>query len=149
VGLAKTTANALAVSEFVGAAGTPVTAGCAGPLLRPALDARNVHGDSGLGGAVLPPTTASPAPGHAIDYIPATVGAAPGENTLGATGPATNIGVGGKGEARVGGWVPRFRNKGRSGGRGNRPPGAEFNNWADPEAAAAVFRAGWTVTMLG
>ena len=52
VGLAKTTANALAVSEFVGAAGTPVTAGCAGPLLRPALDARQVHGDSGLGGAV-------------------------------------------------------------------------------------------------
>ena len=36
VGLAKTTANALAVCEFVGAAGTPVTAGCAGPLLRPA-----------------------------------------------------------------------------------------------------------------
>jgi Inosine-uridine nucleoside N-ribohydrolase len=61
VGLAKTTANALAVSEFVGAAGTPVTAGCAGPLLRPALDARHVHGDSGLGGAVLPPATASPA----------------------------------------------------------------------------------------
>src|SRR5262249_11433934 len=54
VGLAKTTANALAVSEFIGAGGTPVTAGCAGPLLRPALDARSVHGDSGLGGAVLP-----------------------------------------------------------------------------------------------
>ena len=31
VGLAKTTANALAVCEFIGAAGTPVTAGC-GPL---------------------------------------------------------------------------------------------------------------------
>ena len=52
VGLAKTTANALAVCEFIGAAGIPVTAGCAGPLLRPALDARQVHGDSGLGGAI-------------------------------------------------------------------------------------------------
>ncbi len=69
VGLAKTTANALAVCEFIGAAGTPVTAGCAGPLLRPALDARQVHGDSGLGGATLPPPAASPADGHAIDYI--------------------------------------------------------------------------------
>ncbi len=55
VGLAKTTANALAVCEFIGAAGTPVTAGCDGPLVRPAIDAREVHGDSGLGGATLPP----------------------------------------------------------------------------------------------
>ena len=43
VGLAKTTANALAVCEFIGAAGTPVTEGCPGPLLRPALDARQVQ----------------------------------------------------------------------------------------------------------
>ena len=34
-------------------------------------------------------------------------------------------------------------------GRGNVTPAAEYNIWADPEAAAAVFRAGWTVTMLG
>jgi purine nucleosidase len=60
VGLDKTTANALAVCEFIGAGRTPVTAGCAGPLLRPALDARHVHGDSGLGGATLPPAVASP-----------------------------------------------------------------------------------------
>ena len=149
VGLAKTTANALAVSEFVGAAGTPVTAGCAGPLLRPALDARHVHGDSGLGGAVLPPATASPAPGHAIDYIVDTVGAAPGEITLVATGPLTNIALAVKREPRLADWVRRFVIMGGSAGRGNVTPAAEYNIWADPEAAAAVFRAGWTVTMLG
>jgi purine nucleosidase len=38
---------------------------------------------------------------------------------------------------------------GGSAGRGNVTPAAEYNIWADPEAAAAVFRAGWTVTMLG
>src|SRR5205823_5943526 len=149
VGLAKTTANALAVSEFVGAAGTPVTAGCPGPLLRPALDARHVHGDSGLGGAVLPPATASPAPGHAIDYIVDTVGAAPGEITLVATGPLTNIALAVKREPRLADWVGRFVIMGGSAGRGNVTPAAEYNIWADPEAAAAVFRAGWTVTMLG
>jgi Inosine-uridine nucleoside N-ribohydrolase len=149
VGLAKTTANALAVSEFVGAAGTPVTAGCAGPLLRPALDARQVHGDSGLGGAVLPPAAASPAPGHAIDYIVDTVGAAPGEITLVATGPLTNIALAVKREPRLADWVRRFVIMGGSAGRGNVTPAAEYNIWADPEAAAAVFRAGWTVTMLG
>jgi purine nucleosidase len=149
VGLVKTTANALAVCEFIGAGGTPVTAGCAGPLLRPALDARQVHGDSGLGGAVLPPAAASPHDGHAIDYLIETVRAAPGEITLVATGPLTNIALAVQREPRLADWVRRFVIMGGSAGRGNVTPAAEYNIWADPEAAAAVFRAGWTVTMLG
>jgi purine nucleosidase len=149
VGLAKTTANALAVCEFIGAAGTPVTAGCAAPLLRPALDARQVHGDSGLGGATLPPAAAGPAPGHAIDYIIDTLGAAPGEITLVATGPLTNIALAVRREPRLADWVRNFVIMGGSAGRGNVTPAAEYNIWADPEAAAIVFRAGWTVTMLG
>jgi purine nucleosidase len=149
VGLAKTTANALAVCEYIGAAGTPVTAGCAGPLLRPALDARQVHGESGLGGAVLPAAAASPAPGHAIDYIIETVRAAPGQITLVATGPLTNIALAVKREPRLADWVREFVIMGGSAGRGNTTPAAEYNIWADPEAAAAVFRAGWTVIELG
>ncbi len=149
VGLAKTTANALAVCEFVGAAGTPVTAGCAGPLLRPALDARQVHGDSGLGGAALPPPAGGPGAGHAIDYIIDTVRAAPGEITLVATGPLTNIALAVRREPRLADWVREFVIMGGSAGRGNVTPAAEYNIWADPEAAATVFRAGWTVTMLG
>ena len=149
VGLAKTTANALAVCEFIGAGGTPVTAGCAGPLLRPALDARQVHGESGLGGAVLPPPAAGPAPGHAIDYIIDTIGAARGEITLVATGPLTNIALAVRREPRLADWVREFVIMGGSAGRGNTTPAAEYNMWADPEAAALVFRAGWTVVMLG
>jgi purine nucleosidase len=149
VGLAKTTANALAVCEYIGAAGTPVTAGCAGPLLRPAYDARDVHGESGLGGAVLPPPVASPAPGHAIDYLIDTIQAAPGQITLVATGPLTNIALAVKREPRLADWVREFVIMGGSAGRGNVTPAAEYNIWADPEAATAVFRAGWNVVMLG
>jgi purine nucleosidase len=149
VGLAKTTTNALAVCEFIGAAGTPVTAGCAGPLLRPALDARLVHGDSGLGGAILPLPAASPAPGHAVDYIIDTVRASAGEITLVATGPLTNVALAVRREPRLTGWVRSFVIMGGSASRGNVTPAAEYNIWADPEAAAMVFRAGWTVTMLG
>jgi purine nucleosidase len=149
VGLAQTTANALAVCEFIGAAGTPVTAGCARPLLRPALDARIVHGDSGLGGASLPRAAAGPAAGHAADYIIDTVRAAPGEITLVATGPLTNIALALFREPRLTGWVRNFVIMGGSAGRGNTTPAAEYNIWADPEAASAVFRAGWTVHMLG
>jgi inosine-uridine nucleoside N-ribohydrolase len=149
VSLARTTANALAVCEYIGAAETPVTAGCAGPLLRPALDARQVHGESGLGGAVLPAAAASPAPGHAIDYIIETVRAAPGQITLVGTGPLTNIALAVKREPRLADWVREFVIMGGSAGRGNVTPAAEYNIWADPEAAAVVFRAGWTVVVLG
>jgi purine nucleosidase len=149
VGLARTTENALAVCELIGAAGTPVTAGCARPLLRPALDARTVHGEEGLGGATLPPPVASPAAGHAIDYIIDTVRAAPGEITLVATGPLTNIALAVRREPRLPDWVREFVIMGGSAGRGNTTPAAEYNIWADPEAAAVVFRAGWTVIMLG
>ena len=149
VGLAQTTDNALAVCEFIGAGLTPVTAGCAGPLLRPALDARHVHGDSGLGGATLPRPAASPAPGHAVDYIIDTVGAARGEITLVATGPLTNIALASRREPRLADWVRRFVIMGGSAARGNVTPAAEYNIWADPEAAAVVFEAGWTVVMCG
>src|SRR2546430_3000143 len=132
VGLDKTTANALAVSEFTGAAGTPVTPGCAGPLLRPAMDARQVHGDSGLGGAVLPPAAASPAPGHAIEYIVDTVRAAPGEITLVATGPLTNIALAVKREPRLADRGRRVVIMGGSAGRGEGTPPPPNNNRAEP-----------------
>jgi purine nucleosidase len=149
VGLDKTTANALAVASFVGAPDVPVTPGSPTPLLRPAIAAAHVHGDSGLGGAVLPPPARSAEDGHAIDYIIDTVGAARGEITLVATGPLTNIGLAVRREPRLASWVRNFVIMGGSASRGNVSHAAEFNIWADPEAAAIVFGAGWTVRMIG
>ncbi|HEX4829538.1 MAG TPA: nucleoside hydrolase [Trebonia sp.] len=149
VGLARTTRNALDVADFVGAAGVPVTAGCAGPLLRPAIDARTVHGETGLGGAVLPESGRAPQGGHAIDYIIESLGAAPGEITLVATGPLTNIALAIRREPRLASWVREFVIMGGAAGRGNVTPAAEYNIWADPEAASVVFAAGWTVRMIG
>src|SRR5215472_17277662 len=85
VGLARTTRNALDVADFVGAGDVPVTAGCAGPLLRQAIDARDVHGATGLGGATLPESSRGPRAEHASDFIIETIAAAPGEITLVAT----------------------------------------------------------------
>jgi purine nucleosidase len=149
VGLDKTTANALAVASFVGAGDVPVAAGCATPLLRPALHAGHVHGDSGLGGAVLPPPARVAEDGHAIDFIIDAFRAAPGEITLVATGPLTNIGLALRREPRLATWVRDFVIMGGSASRGNMNHAAEFNIWADPEAAAIVFSAGWTVRMIG
>ena len=148
VGLDLTTSNAQRVCEFIGA-DIPVTAGSAAPLLRPPIDARLVHGDSGLGGAQLPDPVTRPTGGHAIDYIIDTIKAAPGEITLVATGPLTNIALAVHREPRLVNLVRDFVIMGGSASRGNVTPAAEFNIGADPEAAAVVFRAGWTVTMVG
>jgi inosine-uridine nucleoside N-ribohydrolase len=151
VELAKTTANALAVASFVGLGSVPVTAGCGTPLLRPALHAGHVHGESGLGGAVLPAPARTAEAGHAIDFIIEAAAAAPGEITLVATGPLTNIGLALRREPRLASWVGDFVIMGGSASRGNVTPAAEFNIWADPEAAAIVFGAQWPngVRMIG
>jgi purine nucleosidase len=149
VGLDLTTSNAQQVCEFIGAAGIPVTPGSPAPLLRPLMDARHVHGDTGLGGVRLPPPMARPSGGHAIDFLIETIGAAPGEITLVATGPLTNIALAVHREPRLVSQVRDFVIMGGSAGRGNVTPAAEFNIATDPEAAAIVFRAGWTVTMVG
>jgi purine nucleosidase len=149
VSLDKTTANALAVASFVGAGHVPVTAGAAAPLLREAVHAGRVHGESGLGAAVLPAPARAAEDGHAIDFIVDTIAAAPGEITLVATGPLTNIALAVRREPRLVDWVRDFVIMGGSASRGNVSHAAEFNMWADPEAAAIVFGAGWTVRMIG
>jgi purine nucleosidase len=149
VGLDTTTANALRVRDFVGMRDVPVTAGCPGPLQRAALDARHVHGDSGLGAARIPPASSGPAGGHAVDYLAAAAAAAPGEITLIAVGPLTNIALAVRRHPQLVSQVRDFVIMGGSAGRGNVTPAAEFNIASDPEAAAIVFGAGWMVTMVG
>lgn len=149
VDLAKTTANALALREFLDLGDVPVTAGSAGALLHRTVRAADVHGDSGLGGAVLPVPLRTATDGHAVEAIIETVRAAPGEVTLVAIGPLTNIALAVRQEPRVVEWARDLVIMGGSSTRGNRTPAAEFNILADPEAASIVFGAGWTVKMIG
>jgi purine nucleosidase len=149
VGLDLTTDNALRVRDFVGMGDVPVVPGSPRALLRPVLHAGHVHGSTGLGGANLPAALSGPSPGHAVDYLVDTISAAPGEITLVAVGPLTNIALALRREPRLTSLVRDFVIMGGSAGRGNTTPAAEFNMLADPEAAAIVFSAGWTVTMIG
>ncbi|MEU7856684.1 nucleoside hydrolase [Nonomuraea sp. NPDC049141] len=149
VDLALTTANALALREFLDLGNVPVVPGSAGALVRHTVRAADVHGLSGLGDAVLPPATRPVSDGHAVDFIVETLRAAPGEITLVAIGPLTNIALAVRREPRVVEWARDFVIMGGSFTRGNTNPAAEFNMLADPEAAAIAFDAGWTVKMLG
>ena len=141
--LEKTTANAIRVLELVGRADVPVAAGAERPLVREPRVAANVHGETGLDGPDLPPPQARPEGEHAVDFLAGRIAG----TTLVATGPLTNV-------ALLLARHPNARPErivlmGGAIAEGNVTPAAEFNIWADPEAAHRVFASGLDVTMVG
>ncbi len=145
--LAKTTANALRVLDLVGRADIPVAAGADRPLRRELTVASHVHGETGLDGPTLPPAAREPLDEHAVDFLARTIAASPTPVTLVPTGPLTNIAL--LLERTGGANVERIVLMGGAVAEGNMTPAAEFNIWADPEAARAVFQAGIDATMIG
>ncbi len=144
--LERTTHNALAVRELLGA-DVPVHSGAARPLVAELHTAPAVHGVSGLDGAELPSPT-RPLDGHdAVGFIVETCRAVEGVWIVG-VGPLTNVAL----ALRIApDLAPRIGGISIMGGGtfGNRSPVAEFNIWADPEAAAAVFGYGGPMVMAG
>jgi purine nucleosidase len=148
--LPKVTRNALGVARFGGIAGGPFAAGCPRPLVRSLHVARDIHGESGLDGPVLPEPTLAPDPRHAVDLIVETVLAhQPGEITLVPTGPLTNVAMAARKEPRIVERVAEVVLMGGAYRTGNRTPVVEFNIGCDPEAAHIVFGEPWPLTMVG
>ena len=145
--LEKTTANALRVLELAGRADVPVASGAAEPLERELVVAAHVHGESGLDGPSLPPPSAEPVSTDAVAWIADAIGRSPSPVTLVPTGPLTNIASYLRTHGTAG--VDRIVLMGGAIAEGNMTPAAEFNIWADPEAAQIVFDAELDVTMIG
>jgi inosine-uridine nucleoside N-ribohydrolase len=145
--LAKTTANALRVLDLAGRTDIPVAPGADHPLERELTVASHVHGDSGLDGPTLPPARHDPLGEHAVDFLERTIADSPRPVTLVPTGPLTNIAL--LLERTGGANVERIVSMGGAAAEGNMTPAAEFNIWADPEAAQAVYHAGIDITMIG
>jgi inosine-uridine nucleoside N-ribohydrolase len=145
--LEKTTANALRVLDLVGRPDLPVAAGADRPLSRELTVAAHVHGESGLDGPALPPAARQALGEHAVDFMERTIAASPGPVTLVPTGPLTNVAL--LLERTGGANVERIVLMGGAIAEGNMTPAAEFNVWADPEAAQRVFHAGVDTTMIG
>jgi inosine-uridine nucleoside N-ribohydrolase len=142
--LEKTTLNALKVLELAGRSDVPVARGADRPLVRELSVAAHVHGESGLDGPVLPEPTARPVSEDAVSFLTEQLG--PGV-VLCPTGSLTNV-------ARLLTEHPDVRPErivlmGGAIGLGNITPAAEFNIWADPEAAGIVFDSGIDITMVG
>jgi purine nucleosidase len=147
--LDKTTLNAQRVCTLAGITGVPICAGCDRPLVRPLVTAGHIHGTSGLDGPDFGPPEVQVSEEHAVDFIVRTVMESEGDITLVPVGPLTNLAVALRREPRIAERVAEVVLMGGSAGRGNYTPAAEFNIFVDPEAAAAVFGAGWPLTMVG
>jgi inosine-uridine nucleoside N-ribohydrolase len=147
--LDKTTRNALRVLELAGREEVPVATGAERPLVRDIRVALEVHGESGLDGPELPGPRIGPVDEGAVDFLARVLRDAEEPVTLVPVGPLTNIAtlLEQRPEATAG--IARIVLMGGAIAEGNVTPAAEFNIWADPEAAARVFASGLDVTMVG
>ncbi|WP_369134590.1 nucleoside hydrolase [Modestobacter sp. I12A-02662] len=145
------TRNSLHTVHMAGRPEVPVARGAAGPLTgAPAVFAYHVHGRDGQGNAGTGRTVGEPVAETAAEQIIRLARAHPGEVEVVAVGPLTNL-------ALALGLCPELPELvsgvtimgGAALAPGNVTEVAEANIWCDPEAAAAVFRAPWPLTMVG
>jgi inosine-uridine nucleoside N-ribohydrolase len=142
-----TTRNALIVTQLLGI-DVPVHQGAAHPLTAPERHAASVHGQSGLDGPVLPALQRTPASHDAVDFIIEATAREAGV-WLVATGPLTNIAHALERDPLLTARVAGISIMGGSAREGNVTAAAEFNVWADPEAADIVFARGMAIRMCG
>lgn len=144
--LDRTTHNALVMRELLGI-DVPVHSGAVRPLLAEPSPATAVHGASGLDGADLPQPTRAVDSDDAVAFIIDACRRREGTWIV-AVGPLTNVALALRAAPDLGGRLAGISVMG-GGSFGNRSPVAEFNIWADPEAAAAVFAYGGPLVMAG
>jgi inosine-uridine nucleoside N-ribohydrolase len=155
----RATSDALRELEIGGRTDIPVYRGANRPLIHEKSDwATTVHGK--WWSDEPPPVP----PGgfakikaqdeSAIDFIIRTINANPGQITIIALGPLTNIAIAIRQEPGFAQKVKRIAIMGGAvgaldGGGGNITPNAEFNFWVDPEAAQVVVRSGIPIDLTG
>lgn len=143
VGVDMTTQNALAVCELIDRADVPVHPGHDEPFAGTTVQrAADVHGARGMGDTALPLSTRAASDVRAVEAILAT-SYANNNLWLVATGPLTNIAHAVTLDPTLTERVVGVSWMGGSHTNGNVTAAAEFNAWADPEAMATVFDAGF------
>ena len=141
--------NGLSILELGNASHIPLAVGCELPLVQPSLLAPETHGNTGLGYAKLPGPRSRPIVQHGSDFLIEKIMSNPGEFTLVAVGPLTNVALAIRKEPRV---VDALKEIIIMGGairhEGNTTALAEFNTYVDPHATHIVFHAGIPTTLV-
>ena len=146
----KVTKNALELVDFYGLK-VPVARGQERPLVKEVIHAEEFHGETGLGHCVLPETGTKAASDNAVFFIGEILDDLPeGQQvTFIETAPMTNLALLLRVFPEVKDKIRRIVFMGGAVKGGNVTPAAEFNIYADPEAAKIVFEAGIPLVMCG
>src|SRR5262249_27958555 len=148
VSLDRATRNALIILDVIGQ-DVPVFPGCDDALVQPTPRRATSHGGDVLGDSDYPSSARQASSEHAVHALIRMANESPGELTLAAIGPLTNIAL----ATRLDPTLPqKYRRLVVMGGaihaHGNSwERAAEFNFYCDPEAAAIVF-ARWPMLTL-
>ncbi len=141
--------NALRLLEIAGRSDIPVAAGASRPLKRRLVTAAYVHGNNGLAGVEFPEPKTKPVAESAQQLIRRIVRQSPGEVSIIAIGPLTNLALAFRDDPQLPSQIRSVTIMGGSLSGGNITPAAEFNSYVDPEAAQVVYRSGARITMIG
>ncbi|NOU94721.1 ribonucleoside hydrolase RihC [Paenibacillus sp. LMG 31456] len=149
VGLDKVTINALRLLQFFNKR-VPVALGAERPLIKEPIDASDIHGSTGMDGYDFEePTEDLVLKEHAVNAMYRVIMASEKPITIVPIGPLTNIALLLKLYPGVKENIAEIVLMGGSTTRGNAGVMAEFNIFADPEAAKIVFQSGLPIVMVG
>lgn len=141
--------NGLSILELANASHIPLARGCELPLVQPSLLAPETHGNTGLGYAKLPEPRIKTTAQHGCDFLIEKVMSNPGEITLVAVGPLTNLAMAIRKESK---FAESLKELVIMGGairhEGNTTALAEFNVYVDPHATHITFHAGIPTTLV-
>lgn len=138
--------NALKTADFVGF-DVPVALGASQPLNQPLHTAAEVHGVNGMLGLDLPLPHSSYDTRPAWEVIYQIAKENPGEVTLIATGPFTNVATAYLLHPDLKDYLKRIVVMGGAFFAGNTTPATEFNVYVDPEACEIMLHSGTPVYM--
>lgn len=146
----KVTNNAIKVLTKARRTDIPVAMGAKQPLIRKlVVGGEVVHGSSGLEGPVLPECGFAPSELSALELLIKTIEESEEKVTLVPIGPLTNIATLLIVRPDLKAKIERLSIMGGGAYMGNWTPAAEYNIWADPEAAKVVFNSGLPIIMSG
>jgi ribosylpyrimidine nucleosidase len=119
------------------------------PMVRKQVIAENIHGETGLDGPHFGNVKVELDKRHAVDLIINLLMESDRDVNVVPTGPLTNIAMAMRKEPRIVDKIKRIVLMGGAYTIGNVTPAAEFNIFADPEAAHVVFSSGRPIVMMG
>jgi inosine-uridine nucleoside N-ribohydrolase len=144
------TRNALTILEVAGRSDIPVYTGANKPLIRPVRYGYYVHGENAFSGAKFDPPRRSRESKHAANAIVDLIMSNPGEITLVALGPLTNVAIALSIEPRIAEYMKELVVMGGAVlTYGNASEVASANLFYDPEAAAIVYQSGAPLVQSG